>query len=54
MKEKEELYESIADIRIKHFWLSFKSDVTVEEFIDELENLCKKYAIQEQYYFTFE
>jgi len=31
-------------VRIKHFWLELKTDKTTEEFIDELDDLCSRYA----------
>ena len=36
---------------LKYFWIATKDSEKAEEFIDELEVLCKKYATK--YYFSF-
>lgn len=41
-------------IRIKHFWIAFRNEDDAEKIIDDLEKLCIKHAIKDQYYFKFE
>ena len=50
-KLKEE--QSADRVYFKHFSIVVKAEKEVDKFIDELETLCKKYAVGDSWYFNF-
>lgn len=53
-KIKELKKEQSADrVYFKHFSIVVKAEKEVDEFINELETLCKKYAVGDSWYINF-